>query len=81
MYGSYLLPELAKLNLVRKLVAVESQMYGIFTFKTNDRSQHLAGVQRNNAFMVHNKDYLCLRVTIILYDIYNMALRLNLTEK
>jgi len=54
-------------------------MYGIFTFKTNDRSQHRAGVQRNNAFMVHNDDYLCLRVTIILYDIYNMALQLNLT--
>ena len=79
MYGSYLLPELAKISLVRKLVVVEAQMYGIFTFKTNDRSQHLAGVQRNNAFMVHNDDYLCLRVNIILYDIYNMALQLNLT--
>lgn len=79
MYGSYLLPELAKISLVRKLVVVEAQMYGIFTFKTNDRSQHLAGVQRHNAFMVHNDDYLCLRVTIILYDIYNMALQLNLT--
>ena len=79
MYGSYLLPELEKISLVRKLVAVEAQMYGIFTFRTNDRSQHLAGVQRNNAFMVHNDDYLCLRVNIILYDIYNMALQLNLT--